>query len=165
MSACKAFSRWSAIAAIFALYGLVGALSHAVRSDLTLLPYLLPLGLTLYNFGPPAAYASCPPAALAWLTLHPPFVYPSLPSPWAALGLSLFFALFTLLATRQQRRSRHIRDQLRHLSTLLPLCSNCGQVLCHDGQWRSFEQLLLNPRLTSPLPHHPCSIPSTAPHR
>jgi hypothetical protein len=81
------------------------------------------------------------------------------------LGLSLLFGLFTLLATRQQRRNRSIRDQLRHLSTLLPLCPNCGQVLCHDGQWRFLEQLLQNPRLNGTLPHHPCSIPPTPPHR
>ncbi len=154
----QALSRWSAIAAILASFGLACAIARASSSDLTLLPFLLPIGLTLANLGTTAAYIVSPLAAFAWRTAHQP-----LAPPWATVALALLFALFTFLASRQQRRSRHRQDQLRHLSSLLPLCPNCGQLLCHDGHWHSLEQLLHNPRLPGPLPSHPCSTAPTPP--
>jgi hypothetical protein len=94
-----ALSHWSAIAAILGLYGLAVALTRAINSDLTLLPYLLPIVLTLRTLGHRAAFVSSPIASLAWLTLRQPPATPSWPTPWDLIALSLFFGLLTLMAS------------------------------------------------------------------
>lgn len=148
-------SRWSALAAILASFALACLLARALSTDLTLLLFLLPIGLLLYGFGPFPAYAVCPLAVLTWRSVHQPLA-PAWSSPWSILALTLLFGFFILVVSRQQRRSRQLHDQQRQLTALLPLCPNCGQLLCHDSQWRTFEQLLQNPPLAGSLPHHPC---------
>ena len=144
--------------AILASFALACALSRSLTTDLTLLLYLLPIGLLLHNLGPVPAYAVCPLAVLAWHSLHHPLA-PAWSNPWSILVLALLLGLFTFGLSRQQRRSRRLHDQQRQFRALVPLCPYCGQLLCHDGEWRSFEQLLQNPSLSGSLPHHPC-VPS-----
>jgi hypothetical protein len=142
-------SRWSAAAGIALAFAAVSWIVYSFTSDRILLIFLLPIGLTLYNFGAPAAFFACLLAAL----LHP---WQSLTS--TALN-ALFFLLLTAVASRFLIANRRRQEQLRSLSALLPLCPNCGQLRCHDGQWRSLEQLLQNPQLPGALPSHSCSTP------
>ena len=155
VSSLQHLSRWSALVAIFASFFLACALARALPSDLTLLIFFLPIWLLIHNIGPVCAYGFCPLAVLAWRSLQHPLAL-TWNSFWSISVFSLFLGLLSLAAYRLQLSSRQLRDQQRQLTAFLPLCPNCGHMLCHDGQWRSFEQLLQKPPLVGSLPHHPC---------
>jgi hypothetical protein len=69
-------------------------LARALSTDLTLLLFLLPIGLLLYGIGPFPAYAVCPLAVLTWRSVHQPLA-PAWSSPWSILALTLLFVFFT----------------------------------------------------------------------
>lgn len=119
-------------------------LTTSTRSELSLLSFLLPIGLALCNFGPPSAYLGC---LLASVVGFPPL--------WPEICHFLLLALITALASRHLQDLRQSREQHRRLAALLPLCPNCGQLLCHDGQWRPLHQAILHP--PSKQSQHSCT--------
>jgi hypothetical protein len=138
-------SRWSAAIAIIAAFALDYWIDATTTSDLALLLFLIPAGLALYNFGPLPAYLVCFLAALVGQA-------PSL----TTAARFLLLALLTALASRSLSSLRASQDRLRRLSELLPLCANCGQILCQDGQWRSLEQAILHIPSPPSLANHTC---------
>jgi hypothetical protein len=140
----KSMSCWSTVLGILVAFAGASWLVTSTSNELTLLSFLLPIGLALYNFGPPSAYVGC---LLASLVGFQPL--------WPTIGHFALLAFFTALASRHLHFLRHTRERQRRLSELLPLCPNCGELLCHDGQWRPFDQALLH--LSSQRPHHTCT--------
>ena len=118
-------------------------LATATTSELARLSFLLPIGLTLQNFGPFSAYSL---AFLASLVGLPPL--------WTATSHFLLLVSVTALASRHLQFLRQTRERNYFLAQLLPLCPNCGQLLCHDSQWRSLEQAILH---SSQRPNHSCT--------
>jgi len=119
-------------------------LASATTSELALLSFLLPIGLTLRNFGPLPAYSL---SFLASLVGLPPL--------WLAIGHFLLLVFVTALASHHLQFLRQTRERHRLLTVLLPLCPNCGQLLCDDGQWRPLEQAILH--LPSQRSNHSCT--------
>ena len=147
----RPLSRWSAAAGILLTLGLAYILDRASTSALTLLPYLVPIGLTLYNFGPCVACLFCPAAAVIWLAAQ------AWQGIFAAALNALVFLVLTLLTARHQGAYRRSRDQLRAISQLLPICPHCGQMLGLDCQWRDQVQLQLSPMHFEVMPQHACN--------
>ena len=146
----QALSRWSAVAAIISAFLLDTWIEATTHSDLALLLYLLPIGLTLHTFGPRPAYLLCLLAALVG-TAPPLFT----------VLRFLLLALLVAAASHHLLTLRHTRSQVRRLHQLLPLCPDCGQLLCQDGQWRHPEQALQQLPSLQSLAYHIC--PSTTP--
>ena len=48
------------------------------------------------------------------------------------------------------------KNRYERLKSLVPQCPDCGAVLCRDGQWRSIEDLIKNPKIFGKLPTHNC---------
>ena len=139
----RSLSRWSALAGILVAFAGASWLATATTSELARLSFLLPIGLTLQNFGALSAYSL---AFLASLVGLPPL--------WTATSHFLLLVFVTALASRHLQFLRQTSEQNRYLAQLLPLCPNCGQLLCHDGQWRSLEQAILH---SSQRPNHSCT--------
>ena len=150
-SSRHALSRWSAVAVVILLIALVYWIDFFITSDLLVLLYLFPIGLTLHTFGALPAYALCLTAAL--LGAH---------SPFSKLIHFLILAILVCAASYSMESLRLSRDRFRRLSQLLPLCPDCGQLLCHDGQWRSVEQAIQHKSSVDFLSHQGChSTPPT----
>ena len=139
----RSISSWSALAGILVAFAGASWLATATTSELARLSFLLPIGLTLQNFGPFCAYSL---AFLASLVGLPPL--------WTATSHFLLLVFVTALASRHLQFLRQTRERNRFLTKLLPICPNCGQLLCHDGQWRPLEQAILH---SSQRPNHSCT--------
>jgi hypothetical protein len=165
---------WSAAVAIALAFAAVYSLDRFTPPDLLLFPlYLIPIGLTLFNYGSAWATLACLLAALlgfqaellAARTFGRTFSYPWIPlQVWAVRGLVYLLITWLLsLYTRSKQIARHRIDTLKRL---LPLCPDCGMLHCQDGQWRSLETIFSDPGSSfPPLPRHGCqsSHPPAAP--
>jgi len=138
--------------------GAVFALEYWSSSEISLFPlYLIPIGLAFFAFGPIAAYAACGVASLAWLIaeLHTS----SFSQAWipyqGMVSRGFIYFLITWLLSHYAEAVKLSRARLTNLKRLLPICPDCGMLFCHDGQWRTIEQVINNPeRLGSPPLHH-----------
>lgn len=150
--------------AIALAFAAVFTLDRLTPPDLNLFPlYLLPIGLTLFNFGFTWAILACLLAALlgfqaellAARTFGRTYSYPWIPlQVWAVRGL--VYLLITWLLNLYSSSMQIARQRLHTLKRLLPLCPDCGSLYCHDGQWRSIEAILADPSSIPPLPDHGC---------
>jgi len=129
-------------------------------SDLSLFPlYLIPIGLALFNFGSLAAYLACLGSGLLWLIAdiqtnsQSRGVLISLQWMLARLLVYLLLAHMVVLYDRAVARAR---DRIDRISRLLPVCPHCGQIFCHDGQWRPLDDLIASPSQIGQLPEHGC---------
>jgi hypothetical protein len=164
---------WSAAVAIALAFAAAYSINHFTPPDLNVFPlYLIPIGLTLFNFGFTWATLACLLAALlgfqaelvAASTFGRTYSFPWIPlQVWAVRGL--VYLLITWLLTLHTRSRQIARHRLDTLKGLLPLCPDCGMLLCHDGQWRSAEAIDADPGSLPPLPEHGCqpSHPPAAP--
>lgn len=151
---------WSAAVAIALAFAAVYSLDRFTPPDLLLFPlYLLPIGLTLFNYGFAWATLACLLATLlgfqAELLAGRPFTHTWIPHQvWTVRGFQLLLITWLLsLYTRSKQIARHRLDTLKRL---LPLCPDCGMLHCYDGQWRSVEAILSSSDSIGPLPQHSC---------
>jgi|694.fasta_scaffold02545_8 hypothetical protein len=154
-------SRWSAVLSVALAFGVVYAIDRCTSNELSLFPlYLIPIGLALFNFGPVAGYGASALASLLWLNaelLSPSRAYSQAWIPLQAMAArGLVFLLITWLLCLYTSSNRTARHRLNNLQRVLPICHDCGSILCHDGQWRSLEQVIQNPSSIVSLPAHHC---------
>jgi len=154
-------SRWSAVAAVALAFGAVYAIERFNSNELTFFPlYLIPIVLALFNFGPVAGYAASVMACL--FSLNAELVSPlqAFYHHWipvqAMVARGLVYVLITWLLCFYSSRNRSAQQRLNNLKCILPICPDCGRILCHDGQWRVLEQVIQNPSSIGSLPAHHC---------
>jgi hypothetical protein len=132
-----------ALASLLVVYWL----DLSVYQEFSLFPlYLLPILISLFWLGRYPAYIFCFLSSLFWLiaALQSNF-YSSTVAPYIGMFSRLFFfTTTTYLILLYQQTTRRCQDQLNQLRRILPICPNCGRMLCIDGQWRTFDDILKN---------------------
>ena len=69
---------------------------------------------------------------------------------------SITLSFLAILYTNYTHAVSTHKNRYERLKSLVPQCPDCGAVLCHDGQWRSIEDLIKNPKIFGKLPTHNC---------
>ena len=148
--------------------GVVFVLDYSTSSEISLFPlYLIPIGLAFLGSGPIAAYAACGVASLAWLIaeLHTATFSNAWIPYQGMVARGFIYVLITWLVSHYAEAVRLSRTRLANLKRVLPICPDCGMFCCHDGQWRTIEQVINNPeRLGSPPRHHCGHGPQNSSH-
>ena len=74
---------------------------------------------------------------------------------------SITLALLALFYSNFISQAKANRKRIERLKSIVPQCPDCGAVYCHDGQWRSLEQLISNPKEFGVRPKHNCTAAKT----
>jgi hypothetical protein len=106
-----------------------------------------------------AGYVLCFLSSLVWLiAAFQSNIYTYSPAPYIGmLARGFVFATITFLMMLYQDTSRRSQQQLERLRRILPICPNCGRMLCVDGQWRHLDDILNNIPANALTPSCDCS--------
>lgn len=127
---------------------LVFLLDLNTSNELSLFPlYLLPIVIATYRNGSRAGYLACVFASLAWLLAS--LIASSYSQTWIAVQGMLSRSLVFLIVTHLLIKNKNLRDDaietLDRLKSAMPICPDCGKILCYDGNFRSLEKIIVNP--------------------
>ena len=65
-------------------------------------------------------------------------------------------ALLAIFYSNYANQVKSYRRRIDRLKTIVPQCPDCGAIFCHDGQWRSLEELNSAPECIGATPKHEC---------
>lgn len=136
-----------AAVAVVAILLLVYGLDRYTHQEFSLFPlYLIPICVGAIQLGAAAGYLLCFLSSLVWLIAAGQTITYTQPlAPLIGmLSRAFVFFLITYLLLLYRSISRRSLEQLQRLQLLLPICPDCGCILCVDGQWRSLDAVINN---------------------
>ena len=69
---------------------------------------------------------------------------------------SITLSLLAILYSNYTGAVSTHKSRYERLKSLGPQCPDCGAVFCRDGQWRTIEALIKDPKNLGVLPSHDC---------
>ena len=73
------------------------------------------------------------------------------------IARSFVLALLAIFYSNYISQVKIHKKHITRLKSIVPQCPDCGALYCHDGQWRSMEQLVLDPEQFGVMPSHDCN--------
>jgi hypothetical protein len=129
--------------ASLALLGFIGLMDYITGREISFgVFYFLPIWLVTWYFRRGASVLFSFLCALVWLAVDEAgdAQYSSAFIPfWNAAVRLVYFLTFTFLLTSLREKLRHSRQEIRKLSSLLPICASCKKIRDDQGRWHPLE--------------------------
>jgi len=125
------------------LLGFIGLMDYLTCIEISFgVFYFLPIWLVTWYFGRGAGIFFSFSCALVWLAVDEAggAQYSSSLIPyWNAVVRLVYFLTFTFLLTSLREKLRQTRQEVKQLSSLLPICASCKKIRDEKGQWHEVE--------------------------
>ena len=133
-------------AASLVLLGIIGLMDYLTGLEISFgVFYFLPIWLVTWYFGRGAGIFFSFPCALVWLAVDEAggAQYSSSLIPyWNAVVRLVYFLTFTFLLTSLREKLRQTRQEVKQLSSLLPICASCKKIRDEQGRWHQLESYI-----------------------
>ena len=134
------------IAAGLVILGFIGLLDYHSGREISFgVFYFLPIWLVTWHFHLRAGIIFAVLSALVWLTVENAsgVTYSSvLVLYWNGASRLVYFLTFAFLLSNLGEKLRQSRQEVKRLSSLLPICASCKKIRDEKGQWHQIESYI-----------------------
>ena len=130
-------------AASLAGLGIIGLMDYVTGPEISFgIFYFLPIWLITWHLSRTAGIGFSILCAFVWLTVDyasgSQYSNPFIPY-WNAVTRLIYFLIFAIFLSNVRERLRRSGQEVKQLTSLLPICASCKKIRDDKGQWHEVE--------------------------